>query len=421
MTTVMMRAGLTAAFLPLLVGCTHSGTATDLESSSASRSAESGPSDTPTAGVKQPPRPITVDPVPPREPSGDEVTPEEFGAVGDGVVDDTAALQAAVDAAAESDGRVVLGSARTYRITRSIQLPSGAHLTGQGSSSVLRFTWRRNDPQHDGYYLGNEDQTDNGNTDITLQRFAIRGAGPGVPAGPKEIQPAPNVPAIRLRLVERFRISEVDIGFAPGISVIHQGCSDGAIVGNSIHHSGRDGINSTWHYRNMHDILIADNVITKVGDDAVAVIGAPGQAVNRKVLPYNVVVRDNVIRGWPANPNGLALGRGISVLAATRVRIEGNVIDRTHSAGILVAPSTRPFSFDAETGRPWRSSDIQVTGNRVVDAGQNFVGSSRVVGEPSHEGILVKKSDDVWVWDNTVLRPYGDSVTFRDCRRCTER
>jgi Pectate lyase superfamily protein len=409
MAVVMVRAGLATASLALLLGCTDGDGPRPLP--------QSRPIGTPT--TVEPPPPVVVDPAPPREPEGGVVTPEQFGAVGDGVTDDTTALQEALDAAAVSDGRVVLGAERTYLLDRSLVLPTGAHLTGQGPSSVLRFTWRRNDPEHDGFYLGNEDQTGEGNTDITLEDFAIRGAAPGVPAGPKEIQPDSNVPAIRLRLVDRFRIARLDVGFAPGISIIHQGCSNGAIVDNTIHHSGRDGINSTWHHRNMHDILIADNRITKVGDDGVAIIGAPGEAVNRESLPYRVVVRDNVIRGWRSNPNGLALGRGISVLAATRVRLEGNLIRRTHSAGILVGPSTRDFSVDPANGVPWRSSHIQIAGNRVVEAGQNYVGSSPPVDEPGHDGIVVKQSDHVWVGGNKVLRPFGALVTFHDCHRCT--
>ena len=55
------------------------------------------------------------------------------------------------------DGQVVLGAHRTYLMTSSVELPSGARLTGQGSSSVLKFTWRFNDADHE---------------------FAIRGAAP---------------------------------------------------------------------------------------------------------------------------------------------------------------------------------------------------------------------------------------------------
>jgi hypothetical protein len=398
------------AALIFVAGCTGG---------TAGRSSPSSPPPTSPAGTDGP-RPVAVNVVPPAEPTNGAVLPEEFGAAGDGFSDDTAAMQAAVDAAAERGARVVLGEDRTYLLTGSIELPSGTFVTGAGPSSVLQFTWRFNDPEHDGFYLGNREQTGEGNTDIVLQRFAIRGAAPGTPAGPKELLTEPNVPAIRFRLVDRFRISQLDIGYAPGISIIHQGCSNGAIVQNNIHHSGRDGINSTWHHRNMHDILIADNVITKVGDDAIAVVGAPGEAVNRQALPYRIVVEDNVVRGWPSNVNGLALGRGISVLAASRVRLERNVIMRTHSAGILVSASTRPFSIDPGTGAPWRSSRIQVVDNRIVDAGQNFVGTDPDVDTPKHDGIVIKESDHVWLSRNTVIRPYGEEVSLLDCRRCTD-
>lgn len=413
MRTTMARTLTLLAAAPLLVGC--------IADRSATPSQQRRSSDTGAVKPFTPPDPITVRPAAPRQPEGEVLRPEAFGAVGDGFADDTGALQAALDAAAEVDGQVVLAGRSTYLMTSSIELPSGARLTGQGPSSVLQFTWRHNDADHDGFYLGNRDQTEIGNTDITLERFAIRGAAAGLPVGPKAILEEPNVPAIRLRLVDRFRIAEMDIGFAPGISLIHQGCSNGAIVENRIHHSGRDGINSTWHHRNMHDILIADNIITNVGDDGVAVVGAPGQTPNKQRLPHGVLVKDNVIRGWRANPNGLALGRGISVLAATRVRLEGNLIDRTHSAGILVAPSTRGFSTDPDTGLPWRSSEIQITGNRVVEAGGNAVGSSRLVEEPNEGGILVKSSDRVSLWDNRVVRPVGGTVVLYDCRRCVSR
>jgi hypothetical protein len=54
----------------------------------------------------------------------------DFGAVGDGVTDDTTAIQAAHNAARE-----VLYPAGTYNISASIVLPSGAIVIGQGSGS----------------------------------------------------------------------------------------------------------------------------------------------------------------------------------------------------------------------------------------------------------------------------------------------
>lgn len=55
----------------------------------------------------------------------------DFGAVGDGVTDDTAAIQAAMDAG----GRVEF-SKRTYLISGTLYVPSGVHLAGNGAKLV---------------------------------------------------------------------------------------------------------------------------------------------------------------------------------------------------------------------------------------------------------------------------------------------
>lgn len=52
-------------------------------------------------------------------------TPESYGAIGDGVADDTAAIQAAVDT-----GRAVFLDAKTYRITDSIKMAAGTTVIG---------------------------------------------------------------------------------------------------------------------------------------------------------------------------------------------------------------------------------------------------------------------------------------------------
>ena len=411
------RGAVMALTLTLLVlnGCSPTTDSPDRPGAAAPRPASGSATAAPGPDAGQAPLP-SVDPQAPSAPSGTSVTVESFGARGDGQTDDTSALQRAIDAAAAQDSKVVLAPDRTYLVSRSLLLPDGSHLTGSGPSSRLEFTWRFNDDEHDGFYLGNRDQL-GGNRDITLTDFAIVGAGSGLPAGPNEIHPEPRVPAIRLRLVDRFRISGLDIGYAPGISIIHQGCSNGAIVGNRIHDSGRDGINGTWHIRNMYDILVADNLITRVGDDAIAVIGTPGNLANRDSLPRDILIRDNVIRGWTENPNGRLLGRGITIMASRRVGVVGNLVERTHSAGILIAPSTRSFSYNPETKQPWRSADVSVVDNEIRDAGQNFDGR----GDPEEsgrDGLLVKQADRVWSVGNTITNPYGKAVAFYDCRAC---
>lgn len=87
------------------------------------------------------PRPI-------REKLGDAVSAKDFGAVGDGTVDDTLAIQAALTAA-----KAVFLPPGTYRIANTITVPYGKTLSGVGQSSILRGAGSGFDLVHlpDGY------------------------------------------------------------------------------------------------------------------------------------------------------------------------------------------------------------------------------------------------------------------------------
>lgn len=63
------------------------------------------------------------------------VTPEMFGAVGDGVTDDTVAIQNAINT-----GKLVLFEKKNYLITDALNVYSGSVLVGQGSSSIIEIS-----------------------------------------------------------------------------------------------------------------------------------------------------------------------------------------------------------------------------------------------------------------------------------------
>lgn len=65
------------------------------------------------------------------------VSVKDFGAVGDGVTDDTAAIQAALDSFTGYFGTVLLSSNSTYKITKSLILRRGHNLVGDGSPEIV--------------------------------------------------------------------------------------------------------------------------------------------------------------------------------------------------------------------------------------------------------------------------------------------
>ena len=63
---------------------------------------------------------------------------KSYGAIGDGVADDTSAFEAAVKAVTDAGGGQILVPIGTYLIRRSIKLPSFTTLAGEGEGSVIK-------------------------------------------------------------------------------------------------------------------------------------------------------------------------------------------------------------------------------------------------------------------------------------------
>jgi hypothetical protein len=335
------------------------------------------------------------------------------------VTNDSASLQRAVDTAARRRETLVLPARHTYLLTRSLELPSHSVIVGHGASTVLRFSWSVKFPGRDGTLIGNVHQ-DGADHDIVLDDFAVQGAGSGLPSGPNSTRPAPFVPGIRLRDVDGFRITRLDIGYVAGISVLYQNSGNGLIAGNHVHNSGRDGITGMWRDGGsagpVGNVVVRDNVISDVGDDGIAVVGPDHR--DGTTRPSNVVIERNRILGWRRDPNGLQLGRGIALLAVNNVIVRNNYVRRTVSSGLLVAGSARPGDLARLTGDTWGSSQVLLAGNTVIDAGADRSNNRNTDFGGIGAAIVAEDSDHVTLRSNVLVRPAQGRVVFSQCQAC---
>lgn len=291
------------------------------------------------------------------------LTPYSFGARGDGIVDDTRAVQDWLDAGVGVNG-LLLPTGR-FRCTGQLRLPSQTYLFGTGWRSVLFFDWTDASGALSGgdTYLVNSD-TVNGNALIMLSRLQIEGVGNGLPFGNP---PTPPASGLLLRRATDVAIDGVRFYRVPGVSGSLQGVRRFQYVRNQVYQSGKDGLTlGPFGSSDMADGVVGANVIREVGDDGIALnksvdTGQPG--TNR---PRNIDIVDNTIFGQTQFYSGGA-GRGIILFAVEDCTVANNAISDTFSYGL--------FAFVDDATLTVKSRNVTVSGNVVRRAGAAGDGS----------------------------------------------
>ena len=104
----------------------------------------------------------------------DVINVKDYGAVGNGVADDTSAIQSAVSAAASAGGGVVYFPKGTYKVTSTISiLTSGIYLTGDGWNTVIT---RSTDYGNTFFFNGN-DSTSVVISEVGLSNLTLKSTG----------------------------------------------------------------------------------------------------------------------------------------------------------------------------------------------------------------------------------------------------
>jgi polygalacturonase len=347
-------------------------------------------------------------------------TPEQFGAVGNGKHNDTAAVQAAITAAA-GKGVVLLSAHRTYLCTKSLIVPSNSTIRGTNTTAVLSFNWIGAVGPASGGAGYITTASNKSNSHIIFYHFTVQGYGSGQPSGPNALYPNRLTPGVNLYSVSVFTITDLHVQDVPGISIEYHGSQYGTIAHNYVHNSGRDGITGFWDPPNLDNIKVDNNYIADVGDDAIALNGAPTPPpVNTLALPYNLTVSNNTIHGWPSNVNGRTLGRGILLDAVAGATVTDNSITNTFSSGIAIEGSQNPATAvdkNPATNAPWLSTDVTVDNNTIINAGQLDAGSTigPMVGNQPRDGIYINGAENATIKGNTVMNSQSQAIDNEAC------
>lgn len=92
--------------------------------------------------------------------SSNVLTPEQFGAVGDGVADDTAALKAALAAASEKKQPLELTPGATYRFTEVLNPKDDLTIHGNGAALLSDIQWAKQEQDRPGIFVIGRSNTD---------------------------------------------------------------------------------------------------------------------------------------------------------------------------------------------------------------------------------------------------------------------
>jgi parallel beta-helix repeat protein len=310
---------------------------------------------------------------------------KDFGALGDGATDDTAAIQAALDAIGELEQTLYFPTGQ-YKITSTLTYGSSTVLRGEHGQSWLTnyisaSPWLMLKPISAAYQVLN----------ITIidMAFDQRSDVTGFDS---------SSPCISINEVEGLRITGCVFR---KINTMAIWCDTKAadtqtrnvlINGCWIENSEAGGISL---FGNIADATIVNCLIENCKDDGIAF-----QDLATGEFPNGIVIANNQILSCDQRNETGSTPTGIRIFGGTNVVVTGNVIDKVVSCNIMV-----------QEGASTRSSNVVVANNVCRQAG---VTSDDTTGVPL-VGIYVYNADRVNVIGNEVTDSAAVGIAVTDC------
>jgi hypothetical protein len=263
------------------------------------------------------------------------VNVQDHGAKGDGLTDDTAAIQSAIQSNA-----VIFFPAATYLISNVIQLNSlnNVHISAVGatflSSNLTTFMIQPNLCQW-----------------VTITGGQFLRTAPITATSPSDQA------AIRIISCTDVIVQNILIDGSPGMGIGMENCINVKILNNTIRNTTRDGVYS--HYG--VNLLYSGNYLENIKDDALSMhdYGYPADKANIIALGYpqagNSVITNNKIR--------YAM-RGIASIGLKGLTVSDNSIDHITGCGISIFNTGESYvNQDPVSG--CGAQDVIITNNQI--------------------------------------------------------
>ena len=293
----------------------------------------------------------------------------EYGAVGDGVADDTAEIQAAITAAA---GSVVYFPPGVYKTSAALMVPSGTTLLGSGWKSVIKSVSLDNG----GFSIGHRQVDGSGATDWAVKDLAFDASG--------MTSFAAGMRCILAQGSSHYRVEGCRFK-TPGAAVASIGSHHYWLDGNYSEWSALDGIShhdgALDQWGGCHDFAVIGNKLRLGGITPYGVIVTGEDTSNLAAACYNAVISDNTIN----DAYGVGIWTNGRKGGNHDITITGNVVRHTEGYYGIAASDTERFTITGNTihecgltgirmysetsaGGTLAAVDGTVSGNVIVDA-----------------------------------------------------
>jgi hypothetical protein len=239
------------------------------------------------------------------------VSVKDFGAVGDGTTDDSAAFQAAFNYANLQGGGVVYMPPGVYRKADTANniwtMYSNTTLRGDGDCSVIFF-----DDKPSVSRSNNDMLTCSNTNNINFENFKILGTALTYLSSTNQKQ------CLTGQFIDQLRMVNVTISGVRFMATAFDNVKNGYFSGNYLEYVVRDGIRCT----NSFNVIVTGNRLKSVADDCVVLTSSDSATL--------------VGSGFIISNNTFEACQGIKILGAKTAVISNNVFKRMLRAAIYI-------------------------------------------------------------------------------------